>query len=379
MNETMVYADGFEKTFATAEEMLAFLGRRLQSSQWIRKPTRSLRLVPLEKEADNLENGDAEMEEILKDTEKHTRLVLKVRGEAYPVRNCAIQTILGRAGISGEGLRKLDVRTYAKVVNCCLKVAKGESLIKIADGKVSAVHGGDAHDYSVLDMKAIFETTSEYLHKNFKGSTYLEGSGTYDHSVMSAMWTLAGNQELLDTYRDALERYGISKEFLTPALRLTTSDVAASGVNLYPMLLTDGNSHTLSLGSPITLAHRNHSTILDYRNNLKEVYARYQDATERLAALLEIEIHNPVNCLRLLMKKLKIKAAIRNEVVEMYVAQNGEQTCTAHDLYYAMNEAPFYAACQGVTGSQLLRMEENLTRALAMDWKEFDVYGAVKC
>ena len=199
------------------------------------------------------------------------------------------------------------------------------------------------------------------------------------HSVMSAMWTLSGNQELLDTYRDALDRYGVSKKNLTPALRLTTSDVAASGVNLYPMLLTDGNNRTLSLGSPITLAHRNHSTILDYRNNLKEVYARYQDATERLAALLEIEIHNPVNCLRLLMKKLKIKAAIRNEVVEMYVAQNGEQTCTAHDLYYAMNEAPFYAACQGFTGSQLLRMEENLTRALAMDWKEFDVYGAVKC
>ena len=27
MNETMVYADGFEKTFAPAEEMLAFLTR----------------------------------------------------------------------------------------------------------------------------------------------------------------------------------------------------------------------------------------------------------------------------------------------------------------------------------------------------------------
>ena len=43
-------------------------------------------------------------------------------------------------------------------------------------------------------MKAIFEMTSEYLHTNFKGSAYLEGSGTYDHSVMSAMWTLSGNQ-----------------------------------------------------------------------------------------------------------------------------------------------------------------------------------------
>ena len=112
------------------------------------------------------------------------------------------------------------------------------------------------------------------------------------------------------------------------------------------MLLTDGNNHTLRLGSPNTLSHRNRSTILDYRENLKEVYARYQDAAEHLEALLEIEIHNPVNCLRLLMKKLKIKAAIRNEVVEMYVAQNGEQACTAHDLYYAMTEAPFYSAFQ---------------------------------
>lgn len=69
MNETMVYADGFEKTFATAEEMLDFLSRRGKASEWIRKPIRALRLVPLEKEAGNLENGDEEMEEILKDTE----------------------------------------------------------------------------------------------------------------------------------------------------------------------------------------------------------------------------------------------------------------------------------------------------------------------
>lgn len=115
MNETMVYADGFEKTFATAGEMLDFLSRRGKASEWIRKPIRALRLVPLEKEAGNLENGDEEMEEILKDTEKHTRLVLKVRGEAYPVRNCAIQTILGRAGIGGDGLRKLDLATYARL------------------------------------------------------------------------------------------------------------------------------------------------------------------------------------------------------------------------------------------------------------------------
>lgn len=44
-------------------------------------------------------------------------------------------------------------------------------------------------------------------------STYLEGSGSFDHSIVSAMWTLGGNQELLDTYHQALEDHGIEDEF----------------------------------------------------------------------------------------------------------------------------------------------------------------------
>ena len=52
------------------------------------------------------------------------------------------------------------------------------------------------------------------------------------------MWTLGGNQELLDTYHQALEDHGIEDKSLAPALRLTTSDVAVSGVNLYPMMLS---------------------------------------------------------------------------------------------------------------------------------------------
>lgn len=158
MNEARVYADGFERSFAEVKDLLEFLAERGRNAKWIRKPTNTLRLAPLEKEAQNLDAADASMEEILEDTEKNTQLVLKMRGESYPVRDCAIRTILSRAGVNGDGLRKLDKATYAKVVNYCLRVAKGDALIKIADGKVSAVHGGDKHDYCILDMKAMFET-----------------------------------------------------------------------------------------------------------------------------------------------------------------------------------------------------------------------------
>lgn len=170
MNETRIYADAFETTFANPKEMLDFLAERAKAATWIRKPTRSLRLVPISQEAECAgDTSVSDWEDILRDTEKNTQLALKVRGETYPVRDCAIKTILDRAGISGAGLRKLEKSNYAKVVNYCLKVAKGDALIKIADGKVSAVHGGDSHDYSILDMRAIFETTIQYLDSNFRG------------------------------------------------------------------------------------------------------------------------------------------------------------------------------------------------------------------
>ena len=207
MNEARVYADGFERSFAEVKDLLEFLAERGRNAKWIRKPTNTLRLAPLEKEAQNLDAADASMEEILEDTEKNTQLVLKMRGESYPVRDCAIRTILSRAGVNGDGLRKLDKATYAKVVNYCLRVAKGDALIKIADGKVSAIHGGDKHDYCILDMKAMFETTCEYLNLNFKGSVYMEGSGIYDHSIVC----LYGNNENEFVYR-TIERDLIEEE-----------------------------------------------------------------------------------------------------------------------------------------------------------------------
>ena len=382
MNETRVYADGFHTTFANVGEMLEFLEERARTTKWIRKPTKSLRLVPLEMESEQFEETEEmELEEILEDTDKNTQLVLKIRNESYPVRSCAIKTILDRARINGNGLRDLEKSNYAKVVNYCLRVAKGDALIKIADGKVSAVHGGDAGDYEVLNMQEVFELTMQYLNLNFPGTTYMEGSGTYDHLIVSAMWELGGSQKLLDTYRQALADHGLTDQNIAPALRLTTSDVAESGVNLFPMLLCNTANKTISLGSPLRLSHRvkaDAANLSLFHNNLKMICSRYMDAITNMTRLMDIKIRNPLNCLRLVMKKIGIKKKLINETAELFEAQNGNVPCTAHDLYYAINEASFFAACDGMQGHDIISLEENITRALALDWTEYDVSGAIK-
>ncbi|MGN0158883.1 MAG: transposase, partial [Brotaphodocola sp.] len=58
--------------------------------------------------------------------------------------------------------------------------------------------------------------------------------------------------------------------------------------------------------------------------------------------------------------------------------QKGNGPCTAHDIYFAINEASFFAACDGMQGTAIINLEEQITRALALDWKEFDVGGAIK-
>ena len=75
MNEARVYADGFERSFAEVKDLLEFLAERGRNAKWIRKPTNTLRLAPLEKEAQNLDAADASMEEIAACTENERRIL----------------------------------------------------------------------------------------------------------------------------------------------------------------------------------------------------------------------------------------------------------------------------------------------------------------
>ena len=44
--------------------------------------------------------------------------------------------------------------------------------MRISDGKVSAVHGGDCCDYSILDMEQVFAHVVEFLNKTFPGASF---------------------------------------------------------------------------------------------------------------------------------------------------------------------------------------------------------------
>lgn len=382
MNEAGVFKDSYRRVCYDQEEFFACLKRIGKNSFWERRKSKSLRLVAITedsqiaKELKEQYADDGLDEEIITDTIINTGLLLKVRNQYYPVRTCAIKSILDRAGIKGPGLKKVEKNVYARILNDCLKVAKGEALLRVSEGKVSAVLGGDCHDYAVLDMEQIFLHSVEYLYQQFKGCTYL--GGFYEHDMASALWELSGEDKLLEAYKEELRLHGKYVEEMKPVVRITTSDTGAGGANIFPMLVAGKENTTINLGDPLRLGHRNGTKLSEFDEQLKMLYGKYQLATGNLIKLLQIDILNPVNCMKGIMDKLGIARKYEAEAVELFKAQHGEDPCTAHDIYYGISEILYMLTCEGAEGSRIARMEETIARALSMNWAAYDIPGEMK-
>ena len=164
---------------------------------------------------------------------------------------------------------------------------------------------------------------------------------------------------------------------LTPAIRFTTSDAGISGANLYLMLLTE-NNRGIALGSPLKLDHKNKATIEDFKKNLNLVYAKYLNAMAELGKLLNIDIDYPLQTMMRVMKAIGVTKKAALSALTLFKSQNGEAPCTAHDLFLGINEVIFFLECNGEPASRIVQMEENVARALKIDWKDYDYPGEVK-
>ena len=362
MTASQCYADGYCTAFANEGDFFDFIKERGENAKWKRMKTNSVKVKAISEEQTDITIRPS----VWEDTLRNTGLVLVTEEGEIPVRNCAIKTILERARISGNALSKVKKDVFAEIINYCLNVAQGDALLKIADEKLSALHGGDESDYAILEIPELFETLVEYFNKNF--SAYQYEGGSYEHSLVTAIWSFPDSDELVETYKNVLTNRGMQYDKLTPAIRFTTSDAGISGAN----------NRGIALGSPLKLDHKNKATIEDFKKNLNLVYAKYLNAMAELGKLLTIDIDYPLQTMMRVMKAIGVTKKAALSALTLFKSQNGEAPCTAHDLFLGINEVIFFLECNGEPASRIVQMEENVARALKIDWKDYDYPGEVK-
>lgn len=384
MTDQKIYADNFRCTFDDPGDFIQFLKERKENSRWMTAPSRNLVFESLEK---NTQMGELYLKlydhdgraEIIADTMENTSLLLKVNGETYPVRSCAIKSILERARISGHALNKVSKSIFTQILNYCMDVASGDSLIKVADDKVSAVHGGDPKDYAILEILPLIQCVRSILDRDFAGNHFL--TANFDHSIVTAIWSLDGQaNELMETYRQAVAEKGVTEAMSArPGLRFTTSDVGVSAANLYPILLLGGSNRIIPLGDPLKLDHKNGADLDAFASSMDQLYACFKESIERQQQLLDVEIRYPYTTMLGVLKRIGITKKMSYEVADLFAGQSGVSSgCNAYQLYLAMSDVIFLAQCEGASAYRIAQLEENIARALRINWHEYDRPGDFK-
>lgn len=384
MTDQKIYADNFRCTFDDPGDFIQFLKERKENSRWMTAPSRNLVFESLEK---NTQMGELCLKlydhdgraEIIADTMENTSLLLKVNGETYPVRSCAIKSILERARISGHALNKVSKSIFTQILNYCMDVASGDSLIKVADDKVSAVHGGDPKDYAILEILPLVQCVRSILDRDFAGNHFL--TANFDHSIVTAIWSLDGQaNELMETYRQAVAEKGVTEAMSArPGLRFTTSDVGVSAANLYPILLLGGSNRIIPLGDPLKLDHKNGADLDAFASSMDQLYACFKESIERQQQLLNVEIRYPYTTMLGVLKRIGITKKMSYEVADLFAGQSGVSSgCNAYQLYLAMSDVIFLAQCEGASAYRIAQLEENIARALRINWHEYDRPGDFK-
>ena len=373
-----VFADEFHKGFFREGDFLAFIEEREENSDWGKVKSSELRFYPIadgQRASSMLEEKLREKgkECVFKDTMEHTRLILKVRDELYPIRSCAIKTILERARVSGNALNKVQKTELAQILNYCMKVAGGDALLRFCEDKISAVHGGDASDYAVLKTPELFRRTVEYLQDNFSGYTFAGAS--YDHSIVTAVWSLDNEEALLKEYKESLQTHGLPCDEIQLGLRLTTSDTGQSGANLYPMIFFGSELRNIPLGSPLKLHHKNKADLARFDEQLNLLYAQYSKALGNMQSMMDVYVLHPINAMLGVMKRIGIPKKYATLIAEDYRLKRGDTACSAYEAYLQISEVIYLMQCDGAEGSKIVMMDENIARAVHLRWKDYDFAG----
>lgn len=373
-----VYADGFYKSFNQEDDFLHFIDLREKNSAWETVKSNEIRFLAMkegnvatEKLLQKLQEDGKE--DVFQDTLENTRLMLKVKKEQYPVRSCAVKTILDRARVSGYALNKVEKDVLAKILNYCMEVASGDALLRFCEDKVSAVHGGDVSDYAILEMPELFRRTADFLKDNFPGYTF--SGASYDHSVVTALWCLTGEEGLLKEYKESLQFHGLPNKKVELGLRLTTSDTGLSGANLYPMMFYGSEMRSIPLGSPLKLEHKNKATLSKFDEQLNLLFAQYNKALSGMQHLMGVYVMYPVNAILGVMKRVGVPKKYAFAVAEDFKVRKGSRMCSVYEAYLAITEVISLMQCDCADGSKIVQMEENIARAINLRWKDFDIAG----
>ena len=357
--------DDVQVDFSVAEEFQSFLTEMDKDSEWLEVEKSKDITVSYAGSIDDIIEGLTD--EAFNDTvARGSNLLLQYNNGKYYIGTSALPTLKARAGISGTSLEKMERKELAEILNKCLPVSSGGTLIRVCGDKVRACH---SKNYQPLPQSGIFRTARTtiegYSNKMFIG-------GVWSHDYMTASWNI-NDKDVIDAYVDLFNEMGIpinSSEVKT-VVSICTSDVGTSGATVWYNIQC--KNKTTVLGSGLKLNHKGSASLSDFTDNLKEVFAGYKKSFYDLELLKKVTIKHPVGCIYGLLKKADLPSSLAKQTALNYNAGYGNEETDGLMLYiFGISEILSLAKSQGASISKMFTYQEKVARIIGYNFSKFD-------
>ncbi|MBR2402250.1 MAG: hypothetical protein IKB01_05755 [Lachnospiraceae bacterium] len=377
--------------FGTQEECFSFFKKQKESDIWKRCFISEMSVKPLpncpimvSQIMSDLDITGIDNSSVI-DAMEDKRLALTLPLEKLttrPIRYTAFKTLCERAGLSGSALscysekprqKEMEPENKAAVLNYGLECFNGsKALVLIRDEKVSAVLSGDGKDYSPLPVYDLAKALETGLTDTFHNVKFVNSH--VNHELACITFTIT-DEDVKDLMLATLNKCGHEEDSVIINITLITSDVGASGANLFPEIICEGKA--IAVGDEIVLPHKHGHNIDDFKLNVGKVYSCLQDGCEKMEALNKIVLKNPLGCCKAVAFKLGLPKNEAIEAAEFFDAVRPPVT-TALDLYWNMWDIiPLYEkSCKEADKEfglvKKMNLKENISRIMNMDIKRFD-------
>lgn len=317
--------------------------------------------------------------EVIFDTGENTQLLINNGGKKYPLRDTAIDSILETAKINGSALGKISKYNLAKILNMCLEVAKGDSLLLLRGEKVCACLSDSI--YKIMPIPELLDVTTRVMAEKFGELKFIEGVNNY--RITDAIWELPDAQsDLLEAYDDIVSlhsrtMYGHS---FMPAIHFITSDIGKCAATVIPMFKLKSNTY-FRINDGIKVAHKRIASGEDgvelYTKEIDKIFAKFADVEKTLAEMAKTEIENPLNAFVGICKKVGIPKKYVAEAYEDLDRFSQGGVVYMDDIYLCISGCVGAAKRMKAPKSKQFELEENCAKILHMPWSDYDIPGTV--
>lgn len=276
-------------------------------------------------------------------------------------RPYSVKTICDRLGISGPVLSRLSNQKLAKILNFCKNEYSKEEFVQIVRLGESSCLAALSDGYKVLQADEVFVKASNEIKK--LGGEF--SSGYIDADIFHASYILRNNQ-LKEIYTERFEGFSNG----TPMIDIETSNTGLSSVSIIPKFKF--KNFEIIVGKPLKVLHKGNSDMAAVDEAIGQIFPIFKSSIDGLARLKKVRIENPLCCFKNIAKRVLLPKKYSMLAAENFENFLGEEV-NAFDVYWGLTEVLFYAKNDERPQVFLNMLEEQIARALYLDYSKYDV------